>query len=556
MSAIAAGLENNSFGGTGAQLDLVGWTQVNPKQLALHRQLFNHDEHVRKAYRTLCNALLAGNILFQSKSSMKTSRFEKSTDADAWRSEVYGECGKDSIADYFMNGFIFVSKANEVVHDTTGKNGVVIKRGRFGPKPVVLDTEYMDIFFRTNVRKEILWRLFERIEAGFTDAGVVTPDMEWGLPSGNFVGGRYQTLVPRLERREIFDFTAYVLDRPTKNGNLTSTMVGIVKDIFTENMLLQKCYQAQALQSNPPIVSQRESAKADDSTLTLGNPVDDSSGGGGGGVSHSLYLGNGKEEGPIKGSQAMQMLAIAQDMGYTGLGAPCDEDTKSKQLNRTETRTTYVNGEPVTEVFLDTDRSYVKYTPPQADWDKYLSFKLGRMESIFMLFGIPISQVSQVNSLGQKTSSNEDSKSVYLDTQNHLRQILIKILTDVYKNVTLDSHAQDFLIDVYGNKKGAAKEFEDQRTEEELKEEDKKSDGKKFREAMDVTITMPGLPPQELTMELFDRKILKYPALLNYLKARWSYPDESFETTAPPNEMLELIREKEAKKVGSKTKSK
>jgi len=391
-------------------LGLEGFIEVSAQDITNNLSLFETDgEGVGAAFGMLCNSLLAGNILFQSKNGPdKSSRFETDSTAADWRSKIFHDITKKV--------FLYLTALRFVVYDRIDDEE---NKNQFGRKPVIFDPRDLVIYFKRDVYQRIETRIFERMRS---------PTNAWLSLLG---GGGAQPM------KELTTAVVYWAAPPMPDGSLSNSMRQIWKNMSFEEFLWSRSIVATDQRANPVVATQQVEQKVDDNKLFLGNPADNSGGG-----LRSLHLGDGKRPGPITGGQLQSMLQASQKVGppQTSTDPKLAASTASTKMDIDDQ-----GGYPLKHYRLPSHRQYVKTTLPESPIDAYFAFRIARKEAIFQIFGIPLAMVSQQSSLGQKTSMNENARAAYEDTQKSIKQMLIPIIQDIYRYTLADSHALDHL---------------------------------------------------------------------------------------------------------------
>jgi hypothetical protein len=480
-------------------LGLEGYVEVNADDIANNLSLFETDgEGVGAAFDMLCNSLLAGNILFQSKNGPdKSSRFESDEAAADWRSKIFHEVTKKA--------FLYLKAVRFVVYDAIDDEE---NQNAYGRKPVIFDPRDLIIYFKRDVYQRISTRIFERMRS---------PTNAWLSLLG---GGGAQPM------KELTTAVIHWAAPPMPDGTLSNSMKQVWKNMSFEDFLWSRSVVATDQRANPVVATQQVEQKVDDNKLFLGNPADSSGG------PMSLHLGDGKRPGMMTGGQYNSLLQAAQKVGV----APNQQQPQQQTSGSSKMEVDDVGGYSLKHYKLPSHRQYVKTNLPESPIDAYFAFRIARKEAIFQIFGIPLAMVSQQSSLGQKTSMNENARTAYEDTQKSIKQMLIPIIKDIYRHTLADSHALDHLT------KWAQDGGETERDEKSIA---RHLETKMFKDSIDVDIAFPGLPPAEKVEQLFLSKTITWDYYKSYTHAMFGIPFDAFSTTEPPNPILEELKKKE-----------
>lgn len=476
-------------------LGLHGFIKLDPELIRKALSLFDQDPVVQTVFNITMNSLLNGNIVFEHPKGNKSSRFSEDPEAVRWRSQTYGRLSRQKVRHLYALGWTPVVIRPDPVHV-----------GR----PTVLELERCDTYYRLDVYGECTFRYFERLDFPYTATQNLTRDLFLNThATGMFIEGN---------RREIQGVKTFVIDPPTMHGELRSRITLLAPDLLFESFLFSCCWEAERHRANPPIISQKETNKPDSKALTITDAMDFAS------KIHSVYNGDGKQEGPIREGQLRQYEERTRQAEQVASLMDASAQANDLDPRHMLKKRKLVHGTPVSELYMETDRQYVKHTLPESPQDMLLAFRNARIERVMSVFSVPMSMVSQSSSLSSKSSMNENAYLIFMDAQKHLKQMLISFLYEIYRAVYDDTNAADYIIDAIRRR---ADDDPDADPEESYAEAQETIESG-LDSALHVEISMPGLPPESIVERLFLLGLMTYDAYCEFIHAKHAIPLANF----------------------------
>jgi hypothetical protein len=422
--------------------------------------LFDSDTDINTFARAAMNHALAGGIVFT-----RRNRKLQQKDSD-WHSHVWSDWVRDVHKYLFAVGFCFVSSVPD---------------REYGAKPTVLCFDKLDIRYKIDVQGQTTFRVFEKLSM-----------MDTILTDGEGI----------WNRRPLNNIRVIQISPPTCDGTIRSQLLTLLGDLMYEQHLLQVSFHADRARARPPIVTQhiQQPYKAEQNLAVAPTAY---------ALSRSAPVRYGNGSSPAADSGLGTVVELMNRYGFT----PQDmTQSMSKQL------APRINNSAIDQVYLATGRELVTQVMPEAPHDILLGFRMARMVTVGLAFGMTLPALTHnpSNNIGssvKKTGSNgkddDGSSSVYFENfQRELKQRLIIYIHQHYMHL----HSASFAIETLAK--------------------NPKMTAKQVREDVDVQVALPGQPNEELLHRLYTEGMLKYDAYVSYVSSKHCIPTECFETSA------------------------
>jgi hypothetical protein len=324
-------------------------------------------------------------------------------------------------------------------------------------EPVVLSLDHLDADMAQTYLGKTYFRLFERMQ----NVGPL-----------DIIYRKFKSA-----QVEVPNVRVFILDAPNRDGTLRSRISVLRPDIAHGDELARLTLEAERNRARPLMVTEFQQEHTSSSVVNA-PPI----------TSGALY-GNGS--GPI-------------DDSFEHL-------TNDLNAGANRTMKTYLPN----QVYLEPNRKLVQHKSADVPAE-FLAFRIARMERVFMIFGIPLSMISNVGSKGGRkdtgTGQNSNAQMLFLNAQKDLRQTLLsfaKVLyMDIYNDALIREHAAEH-------------------------PDDDRLDPKTLASEIDVTISMPSLPDDDVLYDMYMKGLIQNSAMIECLSARHGLPHSAF--NAKPN---------------------
>jgi len=457
-------------------LERQGYVQINPGMIEMYLQMFDSDCDMRSALGIVANSVLSGGVLFERKA------VKLSDQARNWFSDTWGRsAGKEGLRYALALGFAIGSYVPHPVH---------------GQEPVMIDLTQVDVYYKLNEFGKTHYRILKRPKSG-----LMMLDPESLL---NGTGSRAE---------EIFNITPFEMNPPTSKGEIRSVISVLISDLLFDDHMMRCARIATWTRANPLLVTEQVQERYDPNNVptasTLGNVSS---------TACDMY-GDGT---------APKSSVFVYD----------DYPSSKKEMTRF-TQGTGIKTNPTLyqQLYIDNGRKLVQPQSPEMP-SEWIQFRLARQEKVFNAFGIPLSMMSGVSTRGGKketgTGSNGSSTNaqlIFLNAQKELKSQLIAFMKRLYMQMYDEQHVREYIEE--------ARRAKNEEEKEEPKGSPLKIDWNKVNEHIDVEITLPGIPDDQILNDLFVMGVLRYDALISYLSARYAIPMDSF-NVKPELSALEL----------------
>lgn len=442
-------------------------------------RFFDGDVNVRTAYTIRMDALLAGNILFQ---KSETNKPRQEDDQTLWYNMVYGQFCRQVVRSLWSVGFCAAS---------------YVPDENYVGKPVVLNLEEVEIDYYNNAMNQPEWLYFER-EKG-------TLGMADRKPMANII-------------------TFYLPDcLPNRNGNLRSFMTTLLPEVTYEQHLMQCDIMASTSRCNPPLVSEDVPENYNPNNLDPGLR--------GGSSRHGDGMLPAKPTAPTmelvdhSGSSLARQLEQRDTLAMLNAYNTSDINEIRAQMQKDFRRQFQAPNLP--QFYLENKRHYVSHTLAEGPSELVLKAQLQRTERVLTLLGVPMSMITQSASMNGKRAINENSMTLFNNSQRMMKQQLISYMQTIYAFIYRRHHAME-----------ALKKSDEDEDEKELQ--------KRLKREADITISIPGLPSDADLDRFWMTGALKYNVYCDYISSKHGISRKSFhETQQLTPEDLNGIKEDE-----------
>jgi hypothetical protein len=432
-------------------------------------RLYERDSDIQTFSRASMNHALAGGILFVRKNK------QLSQQARDWHNQVWSLWVREVEKMIFCLGFCIATFFPHPV---------------YGFEPSIVSLEHVEVKYHIDVNNRYEFRVYEKMDA---------VDMMEEAQS-NVV----------FARRRMRNVRVWSTAPPTNTGIFRSQLTTLLSDLVYETHLLQTSFIADQARARPAIVSQ-QLPSVYKATTTANNPTSVP----GAPMGSSHYLGDGNtpyDPTPINqrktaGSDLVQIMNAFDSDNLASITARVD-----RMLN------TKVNNASVEQVYLENGRQLVQQILPEPPHDILLGFRQSRAVRVGLMFGLTLpalaaaptgKHVNEAKKSGNRGGDDDGSNSVYFENfQRELKQRLVVYIHQMY----MFMHTAAFAIEALQEN-----------------ESPEPMDQSKLKESVDVDVSLPGQPDENLLHQLFQSGILKYEAYVNYMSSKHSIPMDAFE---------------------------
>lgn len=396
----------------------------------------------------------------------RQNRALQQKDAD-WHNQAWSNWVRDVYKHLFAVGFCVVSS---------------IPDEEYGARPTVLSFDRIDIRYRIDVHGQVTMKVFEKMST--LDTILHDTQGIW-------------------DRRALTNVRGIFLNAPSSDGVIRSQLLTLIGDLLYEQHLLQISFHADRARARPPIVTQQVQHPYKPEQNLASAPTAYALSG----RSSAVRYGNGSA--PAAASTADSSVGTVVDMmNRYGFTAQDMTQSMSKQLSAR------VNNSVVDQVYLASGRELVSQIMPEAPHDILLGFRTARLVRVGLAFGMTLPSLTQnpsaKNSSVKKTGSNgkddDGSSSVYFENfQRELKQRLLVYIHQHYMHIHVASFTAETLA------------------------RNPKMTAKQVRADVEVKVSLPGQPSEEVLHRLYTEGMLKYDSYVNYVSSKHCIPIECFE---------------------------